>query len=207
MGLAPALRPAAEWPLGCGVGCEWEQAVDQVPARSSSSGVTCSSAAATPGSVRDVPIPAMVAAALSDHMARFPKDGELVITFKRATCSQAFAAAVTSAGHGGVKLHDLRHSYASHLLGAGVAVPTVSRLLGQDSPAITMTTYAHVIPGSEDVALAVIERVMGAESAESPQSSGHNDLTAGHRRSLDWLVRGAESDGDQHKHRNPYPST
>ena len=123
----------------------------------------------TESSTRDVPIPDRAAAALADHMARYPTPGSLVFDRKRATFSQAFAKAVEKAGLEGVKFHDLRHSYASHLLAAGVPVPTVSELLGHETPAITMTTYAHVVPGSQDVALATINRIMAAESAPSPQ--------------------------------------
>jgi integrase len=58
--------------------------------------------------------------------------------------------------------HDLRHAYASHLLAAGVSVPTVQRLLGHESPAITLSTYAHAIPGSEDAAVTVMDALMAS---------------------------------------------
>ncbi len=39
---------------------------------------------------------------------------------------------------------DLRHSFASNLLGAGVDIVTVSKALGHANVHITLTTYAHV---------------------------------------------------------------
>jgi integrase len=45
-----------------------------------------------------------------------------------------------------VRLHDLRHSYASLLLESGADLKTVSTALGHSSVAITADTYAHVSP-------------------------------------------------------------
>jgi integrase len=42
-----------------------------------------------------------------------------------------------------LRIHDLRHSYASHLASAGVSLPTIGALLGHSSPATTHR-YAHL---------------------------------------------------------------
>jgi integrase len=49
-----------------------------------------------------------------------------------------------------VKLHDLRHFYASGLIAAGCDVVTVQRALGHSSATITLNTYAHLWPTAED---------------------------------------------------------
>jgi integrase len=51
------------------------------------------------------------------------------------------------------RLHDLRHSHASHLLSCGVSVPTVSVRLGHPSAVVTLSVYAHVIPSSDKAAV------------------------------------------------------
>ena len=43
-----------------------------------------------------------------------------------------------------VHLHDLRHSYGSHLLRQGVRLEVVSRLLGHANSATTLTVYSHL---------------------------------------------------------------
>jgi integrase len=48
-----------------------------------------------------------------------------------------------------IRRHDLRHTVATLWLTAREPVHVVSQRLGYASPVITMTTYAHVLPGSQ----------------------------------------------------------
>jgi len=45
-----------------------------------------------------------------------------------------------------IRLHDLRHSCASFLLASGASPRVVMEILGHSGIAITMNTYAHVLP-------------------------------------------------------------
>ena len=47
------------------------------------------------------------------------------------------------AGIEDVRLHDLRHTFASHAVLQGIPLPVVSRLLGHKRPSMTLR-YAHV---------------------------------------------------------------
>jgi integrase len=51
-----------------------------------------------------------------------------------------------------VRLHDLRHTHATLLLVKGTPVKVVSERLGHASPTITLTVYAHVMPGNQRAA-------------------------------------------------------
>jgi integrase len=55
----------------------------------------------------------------------------------------------------GLGYHSLRHTFASTLLSRGVSVKAVADWLGHSSPAITLATYAHLMPADEEVARAV----------------------------------------------------
>jgi len=50
----------------------------------------------------------------------------------------------------GTRLHDLRHFYASGLIAAGCDVVTVQRSLGHRSASVTLNTYSHLWPSSDD---------------------------------------------------------
>ena len=46
-----------------------------------------------------------------------------------------------------MRLHDLRHSHATHLLTSGVHPKIAQERLGHSSVAITLDLYSHVLPG------------------------------------------------------------
>jgi integrase len=56
----------------------------------------------------------------------------------------------TKAAVSGVRLHDMRHFYASGLIAAGCDVVTVQRALGHAKATTTLGTYAHLWPTAED---------------------------------------------------------
>lgn len=62
----------------------------------------------------------------------------------------------------GIKLHDLRHFYASGLIAAGCDVVTVQRSLGHSKPTTTLNTYAHLWPTAEDRTRKAAESIMSA---------------------------------------------
>ena len=44
-----------------------------------------------------------------------------------------------------MRLHDLRHSFGSNLIYQRIPIPTVSKMMGHSSVAVTLKTYAHEI--------------------------------------------------------------
>ena len=61
-----------------------------------------------------------------------------------------------------IRLHDLRHSHATHLLAAGVHPKITQERLGHSSIAITMDTYSHAMPNMQADAVARIDAAMQA---------------------------------------------
>lgn len=60
-----------------------------------------------------------------------------------------------------VRLHDLRHSYATLMLESGVDLKTVSQALGHATIRITADTYAHVTPAMQKSAAERLDRIIG----------------------------------------------
>lgn len=63
------------------------------------------------------------------------------------------------------RLHDVRHSHASHLLTAKpypVPVHVVAARLGHSSPVVTLNVYAHVLPRNDKDAADVMADVLAA---------------------------------------------
>lgn len=78
--------------------------------------------------------------------------------------SQAFEAEVRRSGLPRIRLHDLRHTHATIALRAGVPVKVISERLGHEDPAFTMKQYAHVIPGMQAEAAALVAALVAGSS-------------------------------------------
>jgi integrase len=79
------------------------------------------------------------------------------------------------AGLTGIKLHDLRHFYASGLIASGCDVVTVQRSLGHAKATTTLNTYAHLWPTAEDRTRRAAESIMSAalgQAADGAASTG-----------------------------------
>jgi len=81
-------------------------------------------------------------------------------TFDRRVRQEAFADVPV------IRLHDLRHTWATLALKAGVDVKVVSERLGHSSPVVTWTIYQHVVKGMQtDAAEKVAAAIFGLPSA------------------------------------------
>lgn len=60
-----------------------------------------------------------------------------------------------------IRLHDLRHSYATVALADGVPVKVVSQRIGHADVAVTPKVYAHVMPGDDRAAALLADDLLG----------------------------------------------
>ena len=65
-------------------------------------------------------------------------------------------------GPAGLRLHDLRHSYASALIAAGESVKTVQVRMGHASAMVTLDVYGHLWPDSEERTRAAVDAWLSA---------------------------------------------
>ena len=73
-------------------------------------------------------------------------------------------------GLGDVRLHDLRHSFASFLVNSGRSLYEVQKILGHHDPKMTMR-YAHLAPGTLIEAANIVGDLMGRRSPSSVATS------------------------------------
>ncbi|MBN9309111.1 site-specific integrase, partial [Devosia sp.] len=76
--------------------------------------------------------------------------------------SKSFSRAASKAGVPHVTFHGLRHTHITHLLRAGVPVHVVSARAGHATPAVTLTIYAHIMPGQQEGAAAIVDSALRA---------------------------------------------
>jgi integrase/recombinase XerD len=123
---------------------------------------------------RYVPLPERTLQLLRDYWRThrhpallFPAEGRNHIDLVRATepmskssVQDAFRAALKESGnHKRASVHTLRHSWATHLLEAGVNLRLIQEWLGHNSPATT-SVYTHLTVKAEQLGAAAINQLM-----------------------------------------------
>ncbi len=133
----------------------------------------------TKRSRRSVRIPPDVVAALKEHRTRQAQERlamgpawhtDLDLVFCRQdgyylannTNRAQFHSLLKRAGLPQVRVHDLRHTFATLALAAGINVKVVSEILGHANIGITLEVYGHVMPDMQEHAVAAISDVLFA---------------------------------------------
>jgi integrase len=126
---------------------------------------------------RTVPLPRSAVAMLRAHRVEQNErrliagsawhDGDFVIDngaghpMPPDSLTAAFGRARRAANVGGVRLHDLRHGYASTMIKAKVSPKVVSAAMGHATVAFTLQTYVHPDKDQEREAAAAIDAALG----------------------------------------------
>jgi integrase len=118
-----------------------------------------------------VPLNAAVLALLAEQRARAA--GEHVFPGRRPgqpldDVKSAWAAITSAAELEGIRIHDLRHSYASILASAGLSLPIIGALLGHTQPATT-SRYAHLFDDPLREATERVGAFVSSANKEAPE--------------------------------------
>lgn len=128
------------------------------------------------GSERDIPLPDELLTILSRHVDLGHRGAWLFAGAAdnpphQNTVGYWWRKTLRDAGTSDIRLHDLRHFYASGLIAAGCDVVTVQRALGHAKPSTTLETYSHLWPSAEDktrrAAETLTEEVLAANGGKS----------------------------------------
>ncbi len=75
-----------------------------------------------------------------------------------------------AAGIENLRLHDLRHSFASALVSSGASLPLIGSLLGHASPATT-ARYSHMFADPQRVAAEKIGALIESAAQSNPSDN------------------------------------
>jgi integrase len=77
-----------------------------------------------------------------------------------------------------VRFHDLRHSYASLLLGQGENIKYIQNQLGHSSPMVTLNIYSHLLKDSNQEAACRLENAIFEVSGSKMVADEEKGATA-----------------------------
>ena len=72
---------------------------------------------------------------------------------------RAFNARLKATGLPPMRVHDLRHAWASVMVQEGVSIKAVQMILGHSKSQLTLDTYAHLAPNNLHDSMATIDRI------------------------------------------------
>ena len=78
--------------------------------------------------------------------------------------SKPFARARKRVDLDGVRFHDLRHWYATQLISQRAHPRMVELLLGHSNVGITLSVYAHVLPGADAAVVSALDTLRVAST-------------------------------------------
>jgi len=124
------------------------------------------------GKGRVVELPTESIIALKKHHAKLLADGLRAAPWvfpdtegnalrKSNLVRRSFNPLLEAAGLPHFRFHDLRHSYASLALSAGVHPKVVQEMLGHSSIKMTLDTYSHLMPSMQREAADLIGKLLG----------------------------------------------
>jgi integrase len=120
---------------------------------------------------RTVPIVAALRTHLAAHLLRQRRRDGLIFgrtgtePFSSRSLSTRAEKAWKDAKLEPIGWHELRHTCASIFIAAGVNAKALSTHLGHASIQITLDRYGHLMPGSEDEAVALVDTYLARATA------------------------------------------
>ncbi len=99
----------------------------------------------------------------------FPSDSA---TGHRITIQKDWVAICKAAKLTGLRVHDLRHSFASQLASGGASLPLIGALLGHSNPSTTHR-YAHLFDDPQRAAVERVGAVIGNAGKPAPKAVRH----------------------------------
>lgn len=115
----------------------------------------------TEGSDRVLRLAPALMPVLEPVLARLEDPEALVFPVRSVTLQWHFTHYTEASGLPPIRIHDLRHSFATYLIGSGANVVAVSKYLGHSSVNQTLKTYTHLFKQADDELVSMINGIIG----------------------------------------------
>lgn len=97
---------------------------------------------------------------LKPILDRYKNGDDLVFPISQTTLQDRFKAYTEASGLPPIRIHDLRHSFATNLIGSGANVVAVSKYLGHANVNQTLKTYTHLFEKADEDLINKINGIM-----------------------------------------------
>jgi hypothetical protein len=97
---------------------------------------------------------------------------------------RSFRPLLERAGLPKIRVHDLRHTFATLLLSKGTHPKIVQEMLGHANISMTLDTYSHVMPTTQDEAIAALEGALTWSNLQRYWAMLHYRSTKGYSEEL-----------------------
>lgn len=104
----------------------------------------------TESSERTLKLPDAVQAALEPILSGCSEEQPFVFPIPKTCLFEHFKRAIKESGVPEIRIHDLRHSFATNAICSGASIVAVSKYLGHSSITITLNTYTHLLEKTDD---------------------------------------------------------
>lgn len=115
----------------------------------------------TSSSIRDVILPQKLADEIEEYIKKTPglTDNERIFYYNKKTYGNRLTQICNENNFKRIRLHDLRHSHASHLIELGFDPLLIKERLGHENVQITLQIYSHLYPNKQDLAANELDKI------------------------------------------------
>jgi integrase len=113
----------------------------------------------TESSERTLKLPDAVQTALEPILSTCSEEQPFVFPIPKTSLYDHFKRAIQASGVPDIRIHDLRHSFATNAICSGASIVAVSKYLGHASITITLNTYTHLLDKTDDEMIGIMNNL------------------------------------------------
>lgn len=113
----------------------------------------------TETSERTLKLPDAVISQIEPFLSACNEEQPFVFPIPKTSLYDHFKRAIQASGVPDIRIHDLRHSFATNAICSGASIVAVSKYLGHASITITLNTYTHLLDKTDDEMIGIMNNL------------------------------------------------